>query len=171
MRAKWMGCCCPAGRIFRAEFLRQPVAEPDVIKDPEPSRDAWEFAALRAALASGAAGARHLQGPSSAQRRARRHAASRHPRPRRAGERLQNIQPLRFAANATHRFANVNSSHHQAIDRMGDGLEIEAWCAGDEVIEQVRLRDYPWCLGVQYHPERDSLYAPLFEDFFAQLGS
>ena len=53
---------------------------------------------------------------------------------------------------------------------MADTLEIEAWHAGDGIVEQVRLRDYPWGLGVQYHPERDWIYASLFEDFFAQLA-
>ena len=81
-------------------------------------------------------------------------------------QKRHNIQPLRFAANPTARFEMVNSSHHQALDRLGDGLEVEAWCATDGTIEQVRLRDFPFALGVQYHPERDSLYAPLFERFF-----
>ena len=48
----------------------------------------------------------------------------------------------------------VNSSHHQALDRVADALEVEAWHAGDGIIEQARIRDYPWGLGVQYHPER-----------------
>ena len=55
--------------------------------------------------------------------------------------------------------------------RVADTLEVEAWHAGDGTIEQVRLRAYPWGVGVQYHPERDMLYAPLFADFFAQLKS
>ena len=38
-----------------------------------------------------------------------------------------------------------------------------------EMVEQVRLADYPWGMGVQYHPERDAIYTPLFEAFFAQL--
>jgi putative glutamine amidotransferase len=80
-----------------------------------------------------------------------------------------NVQPLRFETGARHRFEKVNSSHHQALDRLADALEVEAWHAGDGVIEQVKLRNYPWGLGVQYHPERDSIYASLFEDFFAQL--
>jgi putative glutamine amidotransferase len=65
----------------------------------------------------------------------------------------------------------VNSSHHQALDRVAKALEIEAWHAGDGIIEQVRLRDYPWGVGVQYHPERDLVYAPLFEDFLVQFAS
>ena len=81
----------------------------------------------------------------------------------------QNVQPLRYAAGARHRFEMVNSSHHQALDRVAEALEVEAWHAGDGIVEQVRLRNYPWGAGVQYHPERDMPYAPLFEDFFAQL--
>ena len=55
---------------------------------------------------------------------------------------------------------------------------VQATCAGieeavekfmDGIIEQVRLRDHPWGWGVQYHPERDLIYAPLFDEFFAQL--
>ena len=81
----------------------------------------------------------------------------------------QNVQPLRFATSARHRIEQVNSSHHQALDRVAEALEVEAWHGGDDVIEQVRIRDYPWGVGVQYHPERDSIYTSLFEDFFAQL--
>ena len=71
---------------------------------------------------------------------------------------------MRYADRRARRrraFARVNSSHHQAIDRLGEGLEIEAWSADDGIIEQVRLRGYPYALGVQYHPERSPLYAPL----------
>ena len=65
----------------------------------------------------------------------------------------------------------VNSAHHQAIDRLGDDLEVEAWAAHDGIIEQVRLRKYPFGLAVQYHPERSRLYDSLFDDFFARLQS
>jgi putative glutamine amidotransferase len=63
----------------------------------------------------------------------------------------------------------VNSSHHQAVDSLGKNLEVEAWCATDDVIEQIRLRNYPFALGVQYHPERGRIYDGLFEDFFSRL--
>ena len=59
----------------------------------------------------------------------------------------------------------MNSSHHQAIDRLADGCEVEAWCATDGIIEQMRLRDHPFALAVQYHPERGKIYDALFEDF------
>lgn len=46
----------------------------------------------------------------------------------------------------------VNSAHHQAADRLGDGLAAEQWTA-DGVVEAVRHRTLPvW--GVQWHPER-----------------
>ena len=83
----------------------------------------------------------------------------------------QNIQPLRTDRSAVHRLDKVNSSHHQALDKLGDGLEVEAWCATDDVIEQVRLRDYPFALAVQYHPERGDGYEELFADFVSRLGN
>jgi putative glutamine amidotransferase len=83
----------------------------------------------------------------------------------------QDVQPLRYDAKATHRFEKVNSSHHQGIDRVGEGLEVEAWCATDDIIEQLRLRDYPFGLAMQYHPERGKIYDGLFDDFFSRLNS
>ncbi|PYL98172.1 MAG: gamma-glutamyl-gamma-aminobutyrate hydrolase family protein, partial [Verrucomicrobia bacterium] len=79
------------------------------------------------------------------------------------------IQPLRSETKAAHRFDKVNSSHHQAVDRLGTGLEVESWCATDDIVEQIRLRNYPFGLGVQYHPERGKIYHSLFEDFFSRL--
>jgi gamma-glutamyl-gamma-aminobutyrate hydrolase PuuD len=46
---------------------------------------------------------------------------------------------------------------------------VESWCATDGVIEQVKLRDYPFALAVQYHPERGRIYGELFEDFFGRM--
>jgi len=52
----------------------------------------------------------------------------------------------------------INSSHHQAIDRVGDGLRVSSIAAEDGVIEAVEgatgdgLPAY--VLGVQWHPER-----------------
>lgn len=46
----------------------------------------------------------------------------------------------------------VNSAHHQAIDRLGSGLQAVQWTP-DGVIEAVRHQTNPvW--GVQWHPER-----------------
>lgn len=48
----------------------------------------------------------------------------------------------------------VPSWHHQAIDRLGDGLRAVAW-ADDGVIEAVELVGAPAMLAVQWHPELD----------------
>lgn len=48
--------------------------------------------------------------------------------------------------------ALVNSAHHQAIDRPGEGL-IPVCRAGDNVIEGLHHTDLP-ILAVQWHPER-----------------
>jgi putative glutamine amidotransferase len=49
----------------------------------------------------------------------------------------------------------VNSSHHQAADRPGDGLRIVARCAADQVIEALEgTSPEHFVLAVQWHPER-----------------
>ncbi|MHC4713151.1 MAG: gamma-glutamyl-gamma-aminobutyrate hydrolase family protein [Planctomycetota bacterium] len=47
---------------------------------------------------------------------------------------------------------DVNSTHHQGIDRVGEGLVVSAR-SGDGVIEAVEAPDR-WIIGVQWHPER-----------------
>jgi putative glutamine amidotransferase len=79
------------------------------------------------------------------------------------------IQPLRHDRAAKHQFDKVNSSHHQAVDRVADGFLVEAWCESDDIIEQMRLGDHPFAVAVQYHPERGRIYDALFEDFFSQV--
>lgn len=46
----------------------------------------------------------------------------------------------------------INSSHHQAVDRPGDGLKAVQW-ADDGTVEAIRHESLP-IFGVQWHPER-----------------
>jgi putative glutamine amidotransferase len=49
--------------------------------------------------------------------------------------------------------SKVNSSHHQAVKRVGKGLNPFAW-AHDGVIEALYGEDLSFLVGVQWHPER-----------------
>jgi putative glutamine amidotransferase len=54
--------------------------------------------------------------------------------------------------------AKVNSTHHQAVDRVGQGLRAIAR-APDGVIEAVAgTADDHWILGIQWHPEKSYEY-------------
>jgi putative glutamine amidotransferase len=48
---------------------------------------------------------------------------------------------------------HVNSIHHQAVDRLGSDLQIEARCAEDGVVEAIRARGAAFVAGLQWHPE------------------
>lgn len=47
---------------------------------------------------------------------------------------------------------SVPTYHHQAVDRLGEGLVASAY-AGDGTVEAVELASGGWVLGVQWHPE------------------
>lgn len=48
----------------------------------------------------------------------------------------------------------VNSHHHQAVKRLGKELTCSA-LAPDGVIEAIELKDHPFFMGVQWHPEQE----------------
>lgn len=170
--AEMDGLLLTGGPDIALEFLRQEVPDPSVIdKDVNEMRDRWEFEATAEALerhlpifgickglqvlnvALGGTLLLDIPGHDGPQMR------------------FKEVQELRNGRAARHRFEKVNSSHHQAIDRLGDGLEAEAWCAKDDIIEMVRLKNYPFALAVQYHPERNAkYYAALFADFVSRLN-
>src|SRR5438045_2290380 len=164
------GLLLTGGSDISPEFLRQEVADPSVLsKDMDPQRDRWEFQAVQQALSRGLpilAICKGLQLFNVALGGTLKLDIKGH---NLSEQRDCDIQPLRSDRRAAHRFSKVNSAHHQAIDRLGEDLEVEAWAAHDGIIEQVRLRKHPFALAVQYHPERSRLYDALFEDFFTRL--
>lgn len=79
------------------------------------------------------------------------------------------------AARGGNGTARVNSSHHQAVDRVGENLKVTAR-ASDGVIECVEdTRDDRYALGVQWHPEltyeTDALSHDIFSSFIARCRS
>ncbi len=164
------GLLLTGGNDISQEFLRQPVPDPSILEKGDLPRDKWEFAAAQNALDRGLpifAICKGMQLLNVALGGTLRLDIPGHNLPE---QKSHDVQPLRNEASAEHRFEKVNSSHHQAIDRPADAFVVEAWSAADDVIEQMRLRDRPFGLAVQYHPERGSLYAPLFRDFLDRIN-
>ncbi|MFG2909774.1 gamma-glutamyl-gamma-aminobutyrate hydrolase family protein [Kitasatospora sp. NPDC048286] len=71
----------------------------------------------------------------------------------------------------------VASGHHQAVDRVGDGLRVSAR-ADDGCVEAVEASGDPraaWTVGVQWHPEAlepdSELRLPLFRALLAQVNA
>jgi putative glutamine amidotransferase len=58
----------------------------------------------------------------------------------------------------------VACSHHQAIGRVADGLEVTAWSIEDAptspLVEAVELPTMRFCIGVQWHPEQTNDVRP-----------
>src|SRR5688500_9051950 len=49
--------------------------------------------------------------------------------------------------------AVVNSHHHQALEKIGEGMQASAW-SSDGLVEAIEdTREGRWALGVQWHPE------------------
>ena len=168
--AEMQGLLLTGGPDIAAEFLRQEVPDPSVLDaDADANRDRWEFQATKEALGRQLpifGICKGLQVLNVALGGTLRLDIPGHDGPE---MRDHDVQALRTDHAAPHRFDRVNSSHHQAIDRLADGCEVEAWCAADDILEQMRLKDYPFALAVQYHPERGRIYASLFADFVSRM--
>lgn len=48
---------------------------------------------------------------------------------------------------------DVNSIHHQSVDRVGEGLVVSARCPGDGVVEGLERPASRFVVAVQWHPE------------------
>jgi putative glutamine amidotransferase len=73
------------------------------------------------------------------------------------GDHEVRLQPGSLAARAAGaETIAVKSHHHQAIDRLGDGLTATGWSVPDDVIEAIELPGHPFALGILWHPEEDT---------------
>ncbi len=57
-----------------------------------------------------------------------------------------------------HTRPQVYSSHHQAIEKTGKGMEVTAWSSDGKVIEGIAHSRYPYVFSVQFHPEVPAIY-------------
>lgn len=165
------GLLLTGGPDVAAEFLRQEIPDPTVLdKDVDPVRDRWEFEAVSSAVDRGLPMLAICKGMQLLNVALGGSLKLDIPGHRAAEMKESDVQPLRYDRAAQHQFEKVNSSHHQAIAQPAAGFVVEGWCAADDIIEQMRLQNYPFALAVQYHPERGKIYDSLFEDFFSQLN-
>lgn len=64
-----------------------------------------------------------------------------------------NVQPDTLLASiAGQKSIQVNSFHHQAVRNLAPGL-VAGGFSPDGLIEEVEMPDYPFLIGVQWHPE------------------
>ncbi|MDT5224800.1 MAG: putative glutamine amidotransferase [Mycobacterium sp.] len=143
-----------------AAYGQQPHPTTD---QPRTDRDAWEFALLRAALhrrlpvlgiCRGAQMLNVAFGGTLHQDLPEVLGHSGH----RAGNGVFSRLPVRTVAGTRAAAllgdaADVPCYHHQAIDKVGEGLVVGAWDA-DGVVEAVELPGDTFVLAVQWHPEK-----------------
>jgi putative glutamine amidotransferase len=129
---------------------------------PQPQRDRYEFALLRAAIEEGLpflAVGRGMQ----ALNVLREGSLVQHlpdvvggdthaPAPGSFGRHAVQISAGSALGKVLGDGAEVMSGHHQAVRRLGKGLVAVAW-AEDQVVEAIELQGHRFGLGVQWHPE------------------
>ena len=64
------------------------------------------------------------------------------------------LSPESHVARVYGACATVQSVHHQAVGRLGDGLRAVAW-AEDGVVEALESERHAFVVAVQWHPELD----------------
>ena len=88
---------------------------------------------------------------------------------------LRLLEGSRMASISEDTALRVNTAHHQAIGRLGNGLVASGW-AEDDCVEAVEwATDDYWLVAVQYHPEdlhpADPAHLRLFTTFLDQARS
>lgn len=56
----------------------------------------------------------------------------------------------------------IYSSHHQAVEKLGKGMEITAYSPDGKIIEGLAHDTYPNVFAVQFHPEVPGLYEDMY---------
>jgi putative glutamine amidotransferase len=71
-------------------------------------------------------------------------------------EHVVDLEPGSLVARAAgEEVHTARCHHHQAVDKLGEGLVVTGRARHDGMIEAIELDDGAWVLGVQWHPEAD----------------
>lgn len=151
--------------IEAAAYGAEPHPEAEI---PDAARDAWEAALIRAALdrdmpvlgiCRGMQVMNVAYGGTLTQHLPESHGTHDHRRTTgtfHGNDHLVHLEEgslvARAAGETTH---SVPSHHHQAVDRVGDGLVLTGRSADDGVAEAIEMPGRRFALGVQWHPEAD----------------
>lgn len=138
------------------------------VEAPDPVRDAWEFALVREAIARdmpflgicrgmqvmnvafGGTLTQHL--PESLGTTDHRRTTGSFD----GNDHLVDLQDGSLVARAAGEVVHsVPSHHHQAVDRVGEGLVLSGVSSGDGVAEAIEMPGRRFAVGVQWHPEAD----------------
>ena len=57
----------------------------------------------------------------------------------------------------------TNSFHHQALDKLGDGLKAVQWSENGQIVEAIEHQSLP-IFAVQWHPERMAENSPYYDE-------
>jgi gamma-glutamyl-gamma-aminobutyrate hydrolase PuuD len=77
------------------------------------------------------------------------------------------VEPDTLAASLFGETTNVHCYHHQALDRVADGLRVTAR-AGDGTVEAAEVDGRTFAVGVQWHPEENPEDLRLFAALVAE---
>ena len=135
---------------------------------PDPQRDAWEFALVREAIerdmpllgicrgmqvlnvALGGSLTQHL--PESLGSTDHRRTTGQFE----GNDHLVDLDEGSLVAGAAGEVVHsVPSHHHQAVDRVGEGLALVGVSSADGVVEAIEMPGRRFVVGVQWHPEAD----------------
>ncbi len=147
------------GDLEPSLYGEEPHAE---TRAPQPHRDRFEFALLRAAIEAdlpflaigrGMQALNVVREGSLIQHLPDVVGGNAHlPGPGRFGKHAVQISVASMLGKTLGDHADVVTGHHQAVKRLGKGLSTVAW-ADDQVIEAIELQGHRFGIGVQWHPE------------------
>jgi len=84
------------------------------------------------------------------------------------------LQGTRLRAILGRETVAVNSFHHQAVERLGEGVVVSALSTRDQIIEGIEMPGRRFVLGVQWHPEvfwdQPEGFGALFEAFVGEAA-